>query len=204
MRTCHGCGGCNYFKKLFVCKGCYGVLYCDRKCQKSHWHKHKTSCIFSMMKKFRFYSMSFEVKLPSKILKCHRMRERKKYNKHGGYYSVSKDTCLEELRDMIQTSKCYRHMFRMLVEQSQAVPMYSALHIQTTCFGWDVSVCYICLNKTSTVHAFFLSTDYRVKRDELDWFTCKADNVVFGDKNHFSSGKLMYICIGSDVQFLKF
>ena len=40
---CNGCGAVNKTPQ-HVCSGCFAVHYCDKKCQKVHWKKHKTLC----------------------------------------------------------------------------------------------------------------------------------------------------------------
>jgi hypothetical protein len=42
MKECKNCK--KKEEKLFQCKGCKQVNYCNEKCQKEDWNKHKTDC----------------------------------------------------------------------------------------------------------------------------------------------------------------
>lgn len=43
-KLCASCGKGMHGEKLFACKKCALVYYCDKECQKAHWPAHKPVC----------------------------------------------------------------------------------------------------------------------------------------------------------------
>ena len=41
---CANCGAEDKKRNLKMCGRCKSVFYCNRKCSKAHWKKHKKSC----------------------------------------------------------------------------------------------------------------------------------------------------------------
>lgn len=43
MWKCVNCG--KFSNIMFICSGCYGVIYCDEVCQERDWCKYEDYCI---------------------------------------------------------------------------------------------------------------------------------------------------------------
>ena len=48
FRLCESCG--STIKRIHVCSRCRKVAYCNRKCQQSHWKRHKKNCAVTKKK----------------------------------------------------------------------------------------------------------------------------------------------------------